>query len=77
MVHFNLPDKDLQDVQVKLENGVLRLTAAESNEQKSQNATEQETGSYEQLFTLPGPVKEKQIKVERSNGTIVVTLPKA
>ncbi len=34
-----------------------------------------ESGQYEQLVTLPGPVKEKGMKVVRKNGTIVVTLP--
>jgi HSP20 family molecular chaperone IbpA len=36
-----------------------------------------QSGSYEQLLTLPGPVKKNGMKVERQNGTIVVTLPKA
>ena len=30
VVHFNLPDKDLKNVNVKLENGQLRLTASET-----------------------------------------------
>lgn len=77
VVYFNLPDKDLQNVQVKLENGQLRLTASEANQEKSKGATETEAGNYEQLFTLPGPVKEKGMKVERGNGTILVTVPKA
>lgn len=77
VVHFNLPNNDLQDVQVKLENGQLRVTAAESEEQKSSDAQSLRSGEFEQLFTLPGPVQEKGMKVERNNGTIVVTVPKA
>jgi hypothetical protein len=29
------------------------------------------------LLTLPGPVQQKGMKVERKDGTIIVTLPKA
>lgn len=36
-----------------------------------------ENGSYEEVIRLPGPVGEAEMKVERKNGAIVVTLPKA
>ncbi len=77
VVHFNLPDKDLQDVKVKLENGQLRLTASETAQQQSKDASAFQSGAYEQVMTLPGPVQKTGMKVERENATIVVTLPKA
>jgi HSP20 family molecular chaperone IbpA len=78
VVRFYLPDNDLKNVDVKLENGnQLRLTASENQNEKTRNATNMESGEYEQLMTLPGPVKKQGMKVERQNGTIVVTLPKA
>lgn len=77
VVHFNLPDKNLQDVNVKLENGQLRVTASETEKQQSKNASVFRSGDYDQVMTLPGPVQKKGMKVERQNGTIVVTLPKA
>jgi HSP20 family molecular chaperone IbpA len=78
VVRFYLPDNDLKNVDVKLENGnQLRLTASENQNEKTRNATNMESGEYEQLMTLPGPVKKQGMKVERQNGTVVVTLPKA
>ncbi len=77
VVHFSLPDRDLQNVNVKLEDGQLRLSASESQSTKTKGARSLQAGNYEQIMTLPGPVKEKGMKVERKDGTIVVTLPKA
>ncbi len=76
VVHFNLPDKDLKNVNVKLENGQLRLTASETEKNQQKDAKSLQSGNYEQVMTLPGPVQEKGMKVQRQNGTIVVTLPK-
>ena len=44
---------------------------------QQQGMSSMKSGQYEQLITLPGPVKEKSMKVVRKNGTIAVTLPKA
>lgn len=77
VVHFYLPDKNLKNVNVKLTNGQLRLTASENENEKAKGNQSMESGSYEQLMTLPGRVQEKGMKVARQNGTIVVTLPKA
>ncbi len=77
VVHFNLPDKDLKDVNVQLENGQLRLTASDTENKQNGSASSEQSGAYEQLMTLPGPVQSKGMKVERENGTIIVTVPKA
>lgn len=77
VVRFYLPDKDLKNVNVKLENNRLRLTASENENEKAKGSESMESGNYEQLMSLPGPVQQKGMKVERQNGTIIVTLPKA
>jgi HSP20 family molecular chaperone IbpA len=77
IVHFYLPDKDLKNVDVNLKNGELRLTASETEKDQERGMRSVQSGRYEQLITLPGPVKESGMKVDRKNGTIVVTLPKA
>lgn len=81
VVHFTLPDRDLADVNVKFENGRLNLTAPEkkSTSQSSGPGTMQsiETGRYQSMITLPGPVKESEMKVDRRGATVVVTLSKA
>ena len=35
------------------------------------------SGRYEETITLPGPVKDKDMTVNRQAGTVIVTLPKA
>jgi HSP20 family molecular chaperone IbpA len=81
VVHFTLPRSDMSNVYVKFENGRLSLTAKEEKSTTSSPSpgtmSTVESGSYEQMITLPGPVKDADMKVEHKNGTIVVTLPKA
>ena len=57
----------------------MRLTASEKEAIGGKNTATSgtEMGRYEQMVTLPGPVKEMVMKVDRKNATIVVTLPKA
>ena len=79
IVHFYLPDKNLSDVNVKYENNALHLTA---QVQQKSDAAAGDTQSrsverYETMTTLPGPVKDADMKVERKEGSVVVTLPKA
>ncbi len=79
IVHFYLPDKNLSDVNVKFENNELHLTA---NEQKKSDAAAGDmqgttVAHYETMTTLPGPVKDADMKVERKEGSVLVTLPKA
>jgi HSP20 family molecular chaperone IbpA len=57
VVHFYLPDKDLKNVDVKLRNGKLRLTASETESSQQKGMSQMQSGHYEQLMTLPGPVK--------------------
>ena len=81
VVHFTLPTRDVSNVNVKFEDGELRLTASEQNE-SSHNAspaasTTIERGRYEEMITLPGPVKEDQMQVNRQANAVIVTLPKA
>ena len=79
VVHFYRPDEELKNVDVKLENGQLCLTASQkqSSDDEKSGTSRTEIGRYEEAVTLPGPVKAKGMKVERKDGTIVVTLPKA
>ena len=77
VVRFYLPDRNLDNVNVKLDKGQLRLSAREQNEKKTANATSQDYAQYQQMITLPGPVKDQGMKVDRKGATIVVTVPKA
>jgi HSP20 family molecular chaperone IbpA len=81
IVHFYLPDRDLSNVNVKLDNGRLDLTAKEEkntdNRTAGTNVHDFESGMFEEMITLPGPVKQNGMTVDRRDGTIVVTVPKA
>ncbi len=79
LVHFYLPDKDLSEVNVKFENNALHLTAQKQQKSDAAAGDMQSTtvARYETMTTLPGPVKDADMKVERKEGSVVVTLPKA
>lgn len=81
VVHFYLPDRNLSDVKVDYKNGDLDLAAEEhqTNSKQTASGTMQSnaSGRYEEMITIPGPVKDKDMTVNRQAGTVVVTLPKA
>ena len=81
VVHFYLPDENLSNVNVKFENGQLDLTASEKENSSKQvpSGTVQSavTGQYAEMITLPGPVQDKGMKVDRQANAVVVILPKA
>jgi len=81
-VEASLPGADINSVKVTAEgNHMLRVAVTQSKEQKTtdKNATESMTefGQYEQLVTLPGPAKTKEMKVERKEHEVIITVPKA
>lgn len=59
----------------------LRVTASQSKEQnKTGKRSSQSTVEfvlYEQIVTLPGPAKMKEMKVEHKDHQLVFTVPKA
>jgi HSP20 family molecular chaperone IbpA len=81
VVHFYLPARDLTNVKVDFENGQLHLTAEEQKNATNKSSTgtveTSSSGRYEEMITLASPVKDKEMKMERKNGAVVVTLPKA
>lgn len=78
VVHFYLPNKNLSDVNVKFENNQLHLTAQEKKSDAAAGDMQGMTVShYETMTSLPGPVNDADMKVERKEGSVVVTLPKA
>ena len=81
VVHYYLPGRNLSDVNVKFENGQLHLSAQKQQKTSDDTAAEKTQSTtvarYESMTTLPGPVKESEMKVDRKEGSVVVTLPKA
>jgi HSP20 family molecular chaperone IbpA len=84
--HFELraylPDAEASDVSVKIDDDrILHLTVGHKKEQlKKENKTEAKVtqlGRYEQVITLPEPVKGSDMKVDRNGHEIVIAIPKA
>ncbi|HEY4257919.1 MAG TPA: Hsp20/alpha crystallin family protein [Candidatus Udaeobacter sp.] len=80
-VHASLPDVDVTNVKVTAEsNNLLKLSVSQSKqERKTDKLTStlmSEFGQYEQLITLPGPARTKDMKVEHKEHEVVVSIPK-
>jgi HSP20 family protein len=81
VVRLYLPERDMQNVSVTVEDRTLKIEAKEQElatkkeDAKAMHRTRQ--AAYSQIFTLPGPVQSEKMKVEKKEGMLVVTLPKA
>lgn len=81
IIRAYLPDRDMQQINVTVEDRTLKIAA------KEQEAITKDSGggalqstrkaAYSQLLTLPGPVQSDKMKVDKKEGMLVVTLPKA
>ena len=81
-VHAFLPNFDASKVKVTAEsNSLLKVEATKNKEEdktgKMGDTFVSEFGSYEQLVTLPGPARTKDMKIERKEHEVVITIPKA
>ena len=81
-VHAYVPDTKVSDVNVSLQNNqTLKVEVSnkntETSNQKSAETSVTSWGQYEQTVQLPTPVKADQMKVERKDHELLITLPKA
>jgi len=83
--HFELraylPDVEASDVSVKIDDDrVLHVSVAQKKqEMKKENGSESQVtalGHYEQVVTLPEPVKGSDMKIDRNGHEIIITIPK-
>ncbi len=76
-----LPDRDMKEINVTVEDRTLRIEAKEQEttkkEDKAGTLHSTRKAAYSQMLTLPGPVQSEKMKVEKKEGMLVVTLPKA
>lgn len=84
--HFELraylPDAEASDVNVKIDNDrTLRVNVDHKQQQvkkdRGAEARVSELGHYEQVITLPEPVRSADMKVERNGHEVIITIPKA
>src|ERR1043166_5758033 len=81
-LHAYLPDVNPSDVNVKIDNDQTLHVSVKQQKQETKNtkngsARITELGQYEQVVTLPEPVRSQDMKVSRKGHEIVVTIPKA
>ena len=84
--HFELraylPDVEASDVSVKIDDDrVLHVSVAQKKQEtKKDNGSQSSVtalGHYEQVVTLPEPVKASDMKIDRNGHEVIVTIPKA
>ena len=76
----DLPDVDLKDIDVRVENQTLTLKGDRKfdSEQKSggYHRIERNYGTFMRSFTLPTSVENDKVSADYKNGVLTVTLPK-
>ena len=80
LIKADLPDVDMKDIQVEIENGTLTLKGERKFEQddKTQgyHRIERSYGSFARYFSLPDTVEADKVKADYKNGVLSVTIPK-
>jgi HSP20 family protein len=80
IVKADVPDVDMKDIDVRMENGTLTLRGERKFESKKDQGgwhrMERSYGSFERVFTLPDTVNPDGVKADYKNGTLTITLPK-
>jgi len=75
----DLPGLDKKDVNLSIQEGVLKLTADQKTNNDSKDAywlRERYSKTYDRSFTLPNNVVEEKINASYKNGSLKVILPK-
>ena len=80
IVKADIPDVDMKDIDVRLENGTLTLRGERKfGQEKNEGGwhrLERGYGSFERVFTLPDTVDADAVKADYKNGVLTITLPK-
>jgi len=76
----DLPDVDIKDIQVGIENGTLTLKGERKYEKKESGVgshrLERSYGSFARYFSVPDTVDTEKVKADYRKGVLTVTLPK-
>lgn len=82
----DVPDIEMRDIDLRMENGTLTLrgerhfesAAGDTSDKKNGgwHRVERSYGKFERVFTLPETVDVEHVKADYKNGTLTVTLPK-
>ena len=77
----DLPDVDLKDIDIQVENGTLTLKGERKFETHEEgeggyHRIERNYGSFVRCFSLPDTVDPDKVGAEYKNGVLTVTMPK-
>jgi HSP20 family protein len=76
----DIPDVELKDIDVKMENGTVTIRGERKFEKTEDKGgwhrVERSYGTFERVFTLPETVDPEGVKADYKNGTLTLTLPK-
>jgi len=76
----DVPDVELKDIDIRIENGTLSLRGERKFEKKDEKSgfhrIERSYGSFERVFTIPETVDPDKVKAGYQSGVLTVTLPK-
>jgi len=80
VVKADLPDVQLEDIDVRVENGTLSLKGERKFEKdfadKGYHRIERSYGSFVRSFAVPSSVDTEKVSADYKNGVLTVTLPK-
>ena len=76
----DIPDVELKDIDVRMENGNVTIRG-ERKFEKTENKggwhrVERSYGTFERVFSLPETVNPEAVKADYKNGTLTLTFPK-
>jgi HSP20 family protein len=80
VLRADLPDIDLKDVDIQLENGTLTMSGQRKFEKADKgegyHRIERSYGEFVRCFSLPDTVDTEKVKADYKRGVLTVTLPK-
>lgn len=76
----DVPELEMKDIDVRLENGTLTIRGERKFEDKKNGGgwhrVERGYGSFERAFAIPDTVNPEGVKADYKNGVLTVTMPK-
>ncbi len=80
VLQADLPDVDLKDIDIRLENETLTISGERKFEKasdvKGYHRIERSYGNFVRSFSVPTTIETDKVSAEYRNGVLVVTLPK-
>jgi HSP20 family protein len=77
---MDVPDVELKDIEIRLENDTLTIKGERKFEQEAErkgyHRIERSYGTFARSFTLPNTLNTEGVRAEYRNGVLIVTLPK-